>query len=152
MVGFAPGDRVHISRIGTGVVREERNGRRYVVEIKGRTMVVAADQLTPAEAGQKGRRAIGAPPEPVDGVFPAVPAPGAVTSLDLHGKTVAEAVAALDIFVNDALLASVHEVAVIHGRSGGRIKSAVHARLRELPPVRSFRIDPRNPGVTLVRF
>src|SRR5213083_1168779 len=67
--------------------------------------------------------------------------------LDLHGHTVEEAIAALDAFINDALLASASEVRVIHGRSGGRVKQAVHARLRELP-VRSVRLDPRNPGVT----
>ena len=49
------------------------------------------------------------------------------------------------------LLASASEVRVIHGRSGGRVKQAVHARLRELS-VRSVRLDPRNPGVTIVTF
>lgn len=51
---------------------------------------------------------------------------------------------------NDAILSSLTEVRVIHGRSGGRLKAAVHARLRALPSVRSFRVDPANPGTTLV--
>ena len=142
---FAPGDRVHIVRLGTGVVREVRNGGRYVIEIKGRTMIVEGDQMERA-AERPGRGTKSAPPEPHSGST----ARGVAASLDLHGKTVEEALAALDIFLNDAILAALPEVRVIHGRSGGRLKSAVHKRLRELPPVRAFRVDPGNPGVTLV--
>lgn len=72
------------------------------------------------------------------------------TSLDLHGMTVDEALAALDAFLNDALLAGYAEVHVIHGRSGGRLKNAVRARLGEISAVRGFRLDPANPGVTVV--
>ena len=74
----------------------------------------------------------------------------APAEIDLHGLTAAEAVTALDAFLNDALLAALGEVRVIHGRSGGRVKAAVHHRLRELPSIRNFRVDPTNPGVTIV--
>ena len=77
---------------------------------------------------------------------------GFPSSLDLHGKTVEEAVEALDTFLNDALLAGLAEVQVIHGRSGGRIKAAVHTRLRALSVVRAFRVNERNAGVTIVVF
>ena len=145
-MAFAPGDRVHVVRLGSGVVREVRNGGRYVIEIKGRTMIVNARQMERAEAERKERSTPNSSPEP----HPDITTAGAAASLDLHGKTVAEAIAALDSFLNDAILASLSGVRVIHGRSGGRIKAAVHRRLRELPPVRAFRVDPRNPGVTLV--
>ena len=64
--------------------------------------------------------------------------------------TVDEAVAALDVFLNEALLAGHPQVQVIHGRSGGLLKRAVHARLKQLPAIRAFRLDPRNPGMTIV--
>jgi DNA mismatch repair protein MutS2 len=150
-VGFAPGDRVHIARLGTGVVRGERNGR-YLVNIKGRTMILTPDQLERVHEGKGRKVESGVPKSEADSAVADVSSRGASASLDLHGKTVEEAMAALDSFLNDALLASLPEVAVIHGRSGGRIRSAVHARLRQLPPVRSFGVDPRNPGVTVVRF
>lgn len=145
-MAFVPGDRVHIVRLGTGVVREVRNGGRYLIEIKGTAMVVEGGRL---ERADPERRARGANSELPEAAADA-PLQNAAASLDLHGKTVEEAIAALDMFLNDAILASLPEVRVIHGRSGGRIKSAVHKRLRELPPVRAFRVDPRNPGVTLV--
>lgn len=145
-MSFAPGDRVHLVRLGTGVVREVRNGGRYVIEIKGKAMVVEGRQLERAEPE---RRPSETKSHAADATA-AGPTTGAAASLDLHGKTVEEAIAALDAFLNDAFLASLPEVRVIHGRSGGRVKSAVHKRLRELPPVRAFRVDARNPGVTVV--
>lgn len=61
-----------------------------------------------------------------------------------------EAAAAVDAFLNDAMLAGHSEVRIIHGISGGRVKSAVHARLKGVSAVRAFRVDPANAGVTIV--
>lgn len=148
-LAFAPGDEVHVAALGTGIVREVRNGGRYLVELKGRSLVALESQLTAVD--QKKRRHKAANPSHAGGTES--PARSHVsTTLDLHGKTVDEAVAALDGFLNDALLAGHAEVRLIHGRSGGRLKSAVHARLKQLAVARSFRIDPANPGVTIVTF
>lgn len=143
---FAPGDRVHIPRLGTGIVREMRNGGRYLVEIKGRIIAVEGARIERADAGSTGRRHESTPheSEAIDRDT------SARTSIDLHGKTVEQALETLDTFMNGALLASHGEVRIIHGRSGSRIRDAVHQQLRALPPVRSFRLDPRNPGVTIV--
>jgi DNA mismatch repair protein MutS2 len=146
MVTFAPGDRVHIARLGTGVVREARNGGRYIVDIKGTTMIVGADRMAPA--GERSRKHKAAA-TPVDAEAPAASGP---VSLDLHGKTVDEALEALDTFLNDAILDGRDEVHIVHGRSGGRLKAAVHARLAQLAAARAFRVDPANPGVTVVRL
>ena len=148
MTTFVAGDRVHVATLGTGVVREVRNGGRYLIELKGRSMVVAGSQLQPATE----RRAAKRPPESrsVTGSAAVIPVPSRV--LDLHGKTVLEALDALDSFLNDALLEGCDDVQVIHGRSGGKLKAAVHGRLRQLPSVRAFRLDPTNPGVTMVRL
>lgn len=43
---FAPGDEVHVAGLGKGVVREVRNGGRYLVELKGRSVVTAEAQLS----------------------------------------------------------------------------------------------------------
>lgn len=142
---FNPGDHVHVPSLGTGIVREVRNHGRYLVEIKGRSMLVDETQLEPAE-GRK-RRA-NAPPTQAAGERPT--RAHAAASLDLHGMTTEEAVVALDAFLDDAILAGLAEVRVIHGKSGGRVKAAAHARLQQLPSIRSFLVDPRNPGVTIV--
>lgn len=145
---FAPGDEVHVAALGKGVVREVRNGGRYLVELKGRSIVAAEAQLSAVSPRKRGASSdapaskTSAPDGPIRSY--------ASTSLDLHGMTVEEAVAALDSFLNDAILAGHAEVRVIHGRSGGRLKAAAQARLKQLPVVRAFRLDPVNPGVTIV--
>ena len=68
--------------------------------------------------------------------------------MDLHGCTVPEALARVDAALSDALLADAPKLRLIHGRSGGRIRIALHAHLRTL--ARPFRLDPTNPGVTIV--
>ena len=152
---FAVGDRVHLPRVGTGVVVEIRNGGRLRVEIKGRTMIVDEGQLerahatrasTASEPDERSERRSGERVRPQGS--PRGEAPR--MRIDLHGLTVAEAIDALDAFLNDALLAGLPEVRVVHGRSGGKIRDAVHQRLRAIAAVRAFRIDPRNAGVTIV--
>jgi dsDNA-specific endonuclease/ATPase MutS2 len=148
---FGPGDRVHAAALGKGVVLEVRNGGRYLVEIKGHSFVVDGDQLTPDDAA---RRTRGSPRSvSVDHASANVHHADPVRrSLDLHGKTVADAIEALDGFLNDALLARATEVRIIHGRGGGKLKAAVHRRLTQLPSIRGFRIDPLNLGMTIVKL
>ncbi|HVS32566.1 MAG TPA: Smr/MutS family protein [Thermoanaerobaculia bacterium] len=147
---FAPGDLVHVAALGKGTVREARNGERYLVEVKGRSLVVTGGQLT-MQAGTKklARPKSGAasrPPQEYEGP----PTPPA--SLDLHGNTVAEALEAVIAFLNSALLSGASEVRLIHGRSGGKIKAALHAQLKGMRSIRSIRVDPANAGVTIVEL
>jgi DNA mismatch repair protein MutS2 len=145
---FVVGDHVHIASIGKGVVREVRNGGRYLVDVKARQLIAVAAQLTPVEPRKQRATAPaehhGNPDEDPPRVAQAA------ASIDLHGMTTDEAVAALDAFLSDAILAGYPEVRVIHGRSGGRLKAAVHAALKAVTSVRVFRVDPANPGVTIV--
>jgi dsDNA-specific endonuclease/ATPase MutS2 len=150
MATFIGGDRVHVPGVGTGTVREVRNGGRYLVAIKERTFVLDGSRLESVSPPHHQRSGTHVPQPPAADDLQR--AHQKLDSLDLHGKTVAEAMEVLDRFLNDALLGSLEEVRVIHGRSGGRVKAAVHQRLRQLPSVRSFRVDPRNPGVTIVTF
>jgi len=146
---YTAGDAVHVAGLGKGVVREVLNKGRFRVAVKGRVLIATGVQLTPLAAP---------PPRPVlrvsDATPPAAPVAaaetaGSVRSVDLHGRTVLEAISEVQAFLNEALLAGDAAVRIIHGRSGGRIKAAVHAQLK-LMPIRNFRVDPRNPGVTIV--
>jgi DNA mismatch repair protein MutS2 len=145
---FAPGDDVHVAALGKGVVREVRNGGRYLVELKGRSIVATGAQLSAVSPRKRPSLSDAQASEASGRDSPTHSY--ASTSLDLHGMTVEEAVAALDGFLNDALLASYAEVRVIHGRSGGRLRAVVRARLKQLEVVRTFRLDPANAGVTIV--
>lgn len=143
----AVGDLVHVPNFGKGIVLAVRNAGRLLVEVKGRSMVVAASDVTPVDT-RPGRQA--ALPVPGGAAASALPTRGsAPASIDLHGMTSDQATEALDEFLNEALLAGLPSVRIIHGRSGGRLKEAVHRRLKQVPAVRSFHVDPHNPGVTV---
>jgi dsDNA-specific endonuclease/ATPase MutS2 len=148
---FSPGDAVHVAALGKGVVRDVRNGGRYRVEIKGRLLDVAGSQLTLSAPVRTPRRARGAAPAETPGPA-ASRAAAASPSLDLHEKTVPEGLKAFYAFMSTALLEGHAEARIIHGRSHGRIKAAVHAQLKLMSSIRGFALDPRNPGVTIVRL
>ena len=148
---FGPGDPVHVAALGKGIVREVRNGGRYLVDIKGTSIVVAGTQLAPIEPARTPRRAKPSAADP-QGPAGSNSTRTGPSSLDLHGRTVGESLEVLDAFLNTALLAGSTEVRIIHGRSGGRLKAAVHARLKLMPSIRGFALDPRNPGVTIVKL
>ena len=141
---------MHVAALGKGVVVEIRNGDRYLVEIKGHSFEVPAGQLervVGARPSRKPTRAV-----PLDHVsVPVHQRDPVAQSLDLHGKTVIEAIDALDEFLNRALLAHATEVRIIHGRGGGRLKAAVHRRLKQMTSTR-FRVDPTNAGSTIVKL
>jgi len=145
---LALGDAVQTA-LGKGVVREVRNNGRLLVAIEGRGVVFDSADVTPIDVmGPARKRARGGTP-----IAPAPsPGPRLVREIDLHGLTVDEALARAERAINDALLADASELRVIHGRSGGRIRAALHRRLRDMPSIRLFRIDADNPGVTVVTF
>ncbi len=58
----------------------------------------------------------------------------------LIGKTVAEATAELDKYLDDAALAGREEVRVIHGKGTGALRKGIHAYLKGHPAVASFRL------------
>ncbi len=134
---------------GKGVVREVRNSGRLMVDVQGRAMVVTESEISVvAHAGKRSRA-----PQSSERISEGTRSKregGASVQIDLHGLTVEEAIDRVEQALNDALLADLCEVRFIHGRSGGRIRAALHRRLGETPSVRGFRLDPRNEGVTLV--
>ena len=75
--------------------------------------------------------------------------------INLIGKTVDEALSDLDKYLDDAYLAHLSQVTVIHGRGTGALRNAIHARLKKLSYVKSFRLGAfgeGDQGVTIVEF
>jgi len=149
---FAVGDQVQ-TPLGKGVVRDVRNHGRLLVEIDGRAAVFEATAVRLVELPSSRHRKKTPPP-----LEPPMPSKrpraedGHVVDVDLHGLTVEEALSRAEAAINEALLADAAALRVIHGRSGGRIRAALHRRLGEMPAVRAFRLDPRNEGVTVISF
>jgi DNA mismatch repair protein MutS2 len=145
--GFEAGDPVQ-TPLGKGVVREVRNGRRLLIEVSGRSLEFKERDVSPLAAPP--RPASPSPAKPVAGT--SQPAHPVMAEIDLHGLTVDQALARVEEALNDAILADMAQVRFIHGRSGGRLRAALHKRLKEIPSVQHFLTDPRNEGVTIVEL
>ncbi len=75
--------------------------------------------------------------------------------INLLGKTVDEALPELDKYLDDAYLAHLPSVRVVHGKGTGALRSAVHNHLKRLRYVKEFRLGEfgeGDAGVTIVTF
>ena len=138
-----------------GHVLEVLPGHRYRVAVGGLTVVCRDAELeTVSHSKKTQRREREAPGQTAERAAPAAPAPDTrrYRSIDLHGMTVPEALAALPDFLDRAIRAGLPRVEIIHGISGGRLRAAVRRYLAEVPAVTCAAPDDRNPGVTIAYF
>lgn len=77
------------------------------------------------------------------------------SEINLLGKTVDEALMELDKYLDDAYLAHLSTVRVVHGKGTGTLREAVQRHLRKVKYVKEFRIGEYgegDAGVTIVTF
>ena len=77
------------------------------------------------------------------------------TEINLLGKTVDEAIAILDKYLDDAYLAHLSKERVVHGKGTGALRKGVHDYLRRNKRVASYRLGEfgeGDAGVTIVEF
>lgn len=77
------------------------------------------------------------------------------TEINLLGKTVDEAIAVLDKYLDDAYLTHLHTVRIVHGKGTGALRSAVQSHLKKLSYIKSFRLGEfgeGDAGVTIAEF
>ncbi len=75
--------------------------------------------------------------------------------VNLIGMTVDEAIPVMEKYLDDAYLAHLEKVRVVHGRGTGALRNAVQQRLRKLKYVKSFHLGEYgegDTGVTIVEF
>jgi DNA mismatch repair protein MutS2 len=152
----------------------EKGGTRATLEAGGMRVSVAVSDLEPAlgiAGGGNGPSA--APDTEAEAVRAATRTGGSrgrgtgisnlglqrarsvASSLDLRGARVDEALEALGRYLDDASLASLEQVIIIHGLGTGALRDAVRAQASSHPLVRDFRAGERGEGgdgATIVRL
>jgi DNA mismatch repair protein MutS2 len=134
----------------------ERGGRRATLEAGGMRVTVDAADLVPAFDGTS---AIGAGRSGSGGTGPDAAAAtsgisalrlerarSVASSLDLRGARVDEALDALSRYLDDAALAGLDKVIIIHGLGTGALRDAVRATAAGHPLVRTVRPGQRGEG------
>ena len=77
------------------------------------------------------------------------------SEINLLGKTVDEALAELDKYLDDAYLSHLSTVRVVHGKGTGALRNAVQSHLKRVKYVKSYRLGEYgegDAGVTIVTF
>jgi len=68
--------------------------------------------------------------------------------LDIRGLNIEEARVRIDKYIDDAVIAGLHEVSIIHGKGTGVLRKGVHEFLSKHPHVKSFRLGKYGEGET----
>ena len=75
--------------------------------------------------------------------------------INLLGNTVDEAINRLEKYLDDAMIAGLTSVRVVHGKGTGALRKGIHEYLRKLKFVKSYKLaefGEGDAGVTIVTF
>jgi DNA mismatch repair protein MutS2 len=165
---WRPGDRAR-SRSGgwEGRIAAIERGGRATLEAGAIRVSVTLDDLEPSTAAGPGTGGSVSRPGGANGAGGRAAEPSGIgalrlsrarevaSSLDLRGARVDEALDALDRYLDDASLAGMEQVTIIHGLGTGALRDAVRAQAGSNPLVRSLRAGERREGgdgATIVRL
>ncbi len=141
----------------------DKNGRRATLEAGAMRISLAVEDLAPASGepasdGEAGRGVAGTGPgssisRGTSRLAPSAPsrlqlerARTVASSLDLRGAKVQEALEVLDRYLDDASLAGLEQVTIIHGVGTGALRDSVREHATGHPLVRSWRPGGRGEG------
>jgi DNA mismatch repair protein MutS2 len=129
----------------------ERGGRRVTLEAGGMRVTVPVEDLEPSSPAWGGRAGGDGGGED-DGDRPTIGSIGlerarsVASSLDLRGARVDEALEALRRYIDDAALAGLEKVLIIHGLGTGALRDAVRSEAASHPLVSAVRPGERGEG------
>ncbi|MGH9196856.1 MAG: Smr/MutS family protein, partial [Acidimicrobiia bacterium] len=138
-----PGQTVFVVPLGTSGTIVGSSSQDDVVEVEvGAMRVKARRRELRTVVGRESVPQIYPQPERTRSEPPAnIP-----VSISIRGQRVEEAIPTVDKYLDDAFLAGVERVTVVHGKGTGALRKAVHDFLTGHPHVRSFRLGERNEG------
>jgi DNA mismatch repair protein MutS2 len=135
----APGDRVAVGPLGLEGIVQIVHEREAEVNVRGKRLRASLDELR--VLGQ-----VSGPPSRVNVSVQVQPRDTSPTELNVIGCTVDEAVSRADKFLDEAVLAELRTVRIIHGHGTGQLRRGLAEYLRESPFVSSFAIAPPEQG------
>lgn len=147
MADIRPGMSVFVNHLGTtATVLEAAGENEVLLQVGILKMKTSIDDLEPAESTQK----IKVPQErkKID-----IKASSVSSTVDLRGLTVEDAYIETDRFIDNALLAGLKEVTLLHGKGTGALRTALHEYLKKHPHCEKFRLGQYgegDAGVTIV--
>ncbi|NRR22001.1 endonuclease MutS2 [Brevibacillus sp. MS2.2] len=134
------GDEVMVTSFGQkGTVLEKVNNEEFLVQIGIMKMKVKRDDMHVQNSIRQ---------KPQAAPYTSVKrrSDNIKMDLDLRGYNVEDSIREIDQFLDDALLAGLHSVSIIHGHGTGVLRKGVHEYLRNHRNVKSFRLGGQGEG------
>jgi DNA mismatch repair protein MutS2 len=156
------GQRVRVAGLGIEgvIISINQTKGRAVVSAQGREVEAPLEELTAVEGGAEttanrdgGQGAEGGPRRAFRRGFGGEPSREVHYEINLIGQRVEPALSELERYLNDAALADLNSVRVIHGFGTGRLSAAIREYLSGHPLARRFEKAPQEAGgdgVTIV--
>ncbi len=141
---YSLGDTVRVTTLEqNGTIKRVLNNGRYEIAIGSFTTICSDHDLTGAvkEAST---------PTASLNLHAHQKKPQVNRTIDLHGLTALDAESALETWLNTLILQNGKQGRIIHGLGTGVVQRVTHAVLSRYGSVRSYKINPSNPGETLV--
>ena len=148
------GDKVYVHSInqsGTIVVPPDNGGEATIQAGLMKIKVKVEDLSFDETKEQKPNRWAGAS----GGGVKAGKAKHISPEIDLRGSMISEGTDRAEKYLDDAYLASLSQVTIIHGKGTGALRSAIHTKLKKHPYVKDFRLGTYGEGedgVTIVEL
>ena len=142
-----PGETVELIHLGTkGTVITPPNDKgEATVQAGIMKMKVHVSQLRRMEETSKEKKKTGNKIQ--------ISARPASMEVDVRGMNLEEAIGEVDMFIDNAVLAGLKTVSIIHGKGAGILRSGIQQHLKRYPAVQEFRLGrfgEGEDGVTIV--
>lgn len=144
------GMRVVVGALGFEGIVVEIHGKQAEIDVKGKRLRAAVQDLRPAAAGGG---ALTRPSVRVN--VDLQPRQGSLSEVNVIGCTVDEAIARVEKFLDDSTVSDQQIVRIIHGHGTGQLRRGLAGFLKEHPLVARFQAAPTDQGgsgVTVVEL
>jgi len=146
MESLQPGARVRVQGFSKAVILRRVDGSTAEIEAGPLRMKVAMDEITGVESEAKGRAAV-APSKRENVTVIAQPGEGGATGeINVIGLTVEQASEKVDKFLDQAALANLMRVRIIHGHGTGALRKGLGEFLRTHPLVEHAEFESEEHG------
>ena len=154
---FKIGEKVRIRNINiSGVIYKiQKNGinTKYYIKVKGKTIILAEDDIEKEKSSLNNTYYTPNQAKYVDNIYNYQNT--FIPEITIRHQTLDIAMYNVENFVNEAITLGVKNIKIIHGRSGGILRKAVHEYLKHNKNVESYRLGnyyEGSYGVTIIKL
>ena len=140
-VVLKPGDTVKLLKLNQSgtVISEPDSDGILIVQAGIMKITTNIKEIVPVNA-QKVQKQI------TQNVVTGIKRPVVRTEIDVRGHTLSEAILVIDKYVDDAIMAGLHEVSIIHGKGTGALRAGIREYLKKNERIEGYRDGKQGEG------